>query len=96
MASCENCKTTGIDPRTIVVAKRDDQHILIGPCCYVPAERQETDPNQVQYGLEVSSNYGVLAYVEYQGLKLEFRKTPQQVQKLYSKYVGGQEEHVQH
>jgi hypothetical protein len=96
MASCEHCKTTGIDPRTIVVAQREGQHILIGPCCYVPQEKPETDPTQVSYGLEVSSNYGVLAYVEYGGVKLEFRKTPQQVQQLYTKYVEGQASHVQH
>ncbi len=87
MASCENCGTMGIDPKDIMVVQARGQCILIGPCCYIPTE-QWNEKGDLSYGLEISSAYGILAYAEYEGLKVEFRKTPDQVKKLYKKYFG--------
>lgn len=89
MARCENCNADGIDPRSIIVGQRGDKYLLVGPCCYLPIEKPKQDqgPN---YGFEISSNYGVLAYVEYEGFTVEFRKTPEQMKQIYSKYFHGE------
>jgi hypothetical protein len=81
MAYCENCGSKGHDPRTLVVAQKEDQFILIGPCCSVPQEKpQEPD---VEYGLELSSHYGMLLYGKFGGLKVEYRRTPEQMRQWF-------------
>lgn len=84
MAYCENCGTKGHDPRTMAVAQNTtSQFILIGPCCQV---RHQTPPQQeLEYGLEFSSHYGLLAYMQYQGMKLEYRRTPEQMAAWFAK-----------
>jgi hypothetical protein len=77
MAYCENCSSSGHDPRTLIVAKKDEQFILIGPCCRVP--EQKPVERELEYGLELSSHYGLLAYAKMAGMKLEYRRTPEQL-----------------
>lgn len=77
MAYCENCNSSGHDPRTLVVATKNEQYILIGPCCRVPDEKP-VEPD-VEYGLELSSHYGLIVYGKYGGMKVEYRRTPQQM-----------------
>ena len=77
MAYCENCGTKGHDPRQMAVATREGQYILIGPCCSVP--QQKPIQPELEYGFEFSSHYGLLAYAQFGGVKVEYRKTPEQL-----------------
>ena len=81
MAYCENCKSSGHDPRTLVVAKQGEAFILIGPCCLVP-QQPPPPPPEMEYGLEVSSHYGLLAYASFGGMKVEYRRSPEQLRQL--------------
>jgi len=90
MAYCENCNSKGHDPRTLVVATKDDQFILIGPCCSV---KQQTPDREVEYGLELSSHYGLLAYAKFSGMKVEYRKSPEQLAAWFQKPVQLQQAH---
>lgn len=85
MASCENCKRSGIDPNQMSVVELGPggEKILIGPCC-IGAQVEVPEP-QVQYHLEFSSQNGLIATVEYGGLRIEYKKTPQQLHRAFSK-----------
>lgn len=78
---CEACGTGGYKPQECVA---DEKHeMIIGPCCFVsPAMAERMDPEKLHYGLELSSHLGLSVYAEYDGLKLEFRKTADQVKKF--------------
>lgn len=86
MAYCESCNKKGFDPRVMRVDT--ERRIFVGPCCaqdsggnVVQLLRQEDA--EVDYGLEVSKHLGVLAYAEYGGLRLEFRRTAEEVKKFW-------------
>lgn len=85
MAFCENCNKP-VPAENIVVAARGEEKILVGPCCLgAPIQ-----PPQFEYHLEFSSTNGAVATFKYADLTLQFRKSPQQLQQLYSKYSGQQ------
>lgn len=95
MAYCENCGTKGHDPRVLVVVKnKDDQFILAGPCCVV--QQQAQTPPDIEYGLELSSHYGLIAYAKYGGLKMEYRRTPEQLKQWFGPNQQPQEQSTQH
>lgn len=83
MASCENCHTRGIKADDIRVHEfPDGEKILIGPCCVGAKVRMQPELN---YHLELSSQNGFVATVEYGGLKIEYKKSPEQLQEVFSK-----------
>lgn len=92
MASCENCHTRGIDPKAMKVRQFEQEELLIGPCC-VEAPRMHP---QVDYHFEVSSKNGILASVEYAGLRLEYKKSPEQLREKFSKQPAVQQDAVVH
>jgi hypothetical protein len=81
MASCENCHMRGIDPKAMRVRQFEQEELLIGPCC---TEAPRMHP-QVDYHFEVSSKNGIVASVEYAGLRLEYKKSPEQIREKFSK-----------
>lgn len=87
MASCENCHTRDIDPKTMRVKQFDQEELLIGPCC-VEAPRMHP---QVNYHFELSSKNGVIAEVEYAGLKVEYKRSPEQLRERFSKQTVEQD-----
>jgi hypothetical protein len=83
MAYCENCGSKGHDPRQLAVATKEGQFILIGPCCSIP--QQNPQEPETEYGLELSSHYGLLAYAKFGGMKVEYRRTPDQMKAWFNK-----------
>jgi hypothetical protein len=85
MASCEKCGTAGFVPHQMLVDK--EKQIFIGPCCaasttmpgirVVPAKAPQ--PEDVEYGVQVSNKTGVHVYVNYGGLALSFDKSPEEL-----------------
>lgn len=84
MASCENCHTSGIKAENMRVVEEFDggPKFLIGPCC-VGAPIQFGRPEMV-YHLEFSSTNGLVARVEYGDLKVEYKKTQEQLRRTFS------------
>jgi hypothetical protein len=80
MASCENCKKTGIPAEQISVGfmQGTNEQILLGPCC----NGTEAKP-QVNYHFELSSEKGFIANVEYNGLSFQYRKTPDELRRAF-------------
>jgi len=88
MASCENCYTRGIKAEDIKVHEfPDGEKILVGPCCV--GEKIRMQP-QLDYHFELSSKNGLLVSVEYGGLKVEYKKTPEQLQETFTKQPAEQ------
>lgn len=85
MASCESCKKSISPDEMFVQEMADGGKVLVGDCC----RGKRMDP-QFHYHLEFSSTAGFVATAEYQGLRVEFRKSPEQMQQYYTKYVGGE------
>lgn len=81
MASCMNCKSP-VPSEQVVVAMRGNEQILVGPCCL------QSPAQKVNYHFEVSSARGVLATVEFGGLTLQFRKSPEEVARAYRDLTG--------
>lgn len=83
MASCENCFKRGIKADDIKVHEfPNGEKILIGPCC-VGAQVRMTP--HLDYHFELSSKNGLVATVEYAGLKVEYKKTPEQLQGTFTR-----------
>lgn len=91
MASCENCKQK-VPAEQVMVASRGDEKILIGPCCF-GAKVQPMEP-QVEYHFEFSSKNGLVANMSYAGLRIEYRKSADEVQEMAQSFT--QENHVTH
>lgn len=83
MASCENCHTRGIKAEDIKVHEfPGGEKILIGPCCF--GEQVRMVP-QLDYHFEVSSKNGIVAQVEYGGLKVEYKKTNEELREKFTR-----------
>jgi hypothetical protein len=86
MAYCEKCGQKGFDPRQMRVD--DVNRIFVGPCCLTVVEIAppgggiigEVKPAEWDYGIEVSKHMGVVAYAAYGGMKVEFKRTAQELQ----------------
>lgn len=80
MASCEGCKSSGIPPEKISVGyvQGTNEKILLGPCCNGVAAKP-----QVNYHFELSSESGLIANVEYNGLSFQYRKTPAELREAF-------------
>lgn len=80
MASCERCKTSGISAEMMRVGEVAGEKILIGPCC-----QELVGMPQLNYHLEFSSENGLVATAEYGGLKVEYKKSQEQLRRSFSK-----------
>jgi hypothetical protein len=91
MAMCEKCGKSGYVPYQMSIDPTEQK--FVGPCCAgqtvgahlvqgPPAPvrlLQAVQPDDVEYGVEVSSKVGVRAYANYHGLQLSFERTPTQI-----------------
>lgn len=83
MASCENCKRSGIPPEQMMVVGVSQvpgaEKILIGPCCIgAPVEPQ------MNYHFELSSKRGLIATMSFGGLSLQYKKSPEELRQVFS------------
>lgn len=77
---CENCGQGNFERDQVVVDVTTRK--FIGPCCAIgqtPAPTFGTS-TQWQYGVEVSSTDGFLAYANRGGFQLSFQKKPEEIQ----------------
>lgn len=82
MSSCENCFKRDIKPDDIRVHEfPNGEKVLIGPCCIGEQIRMEP---ALDYHFELSSKNGVVASVEYAGLKLEYKRSPEQLRETFA------------
>lgn len=80
MAACESCGKGGFEVEQLRVD--EVRKVLIGPCCITVIPLNQVPDEKVHYGVEASDEIGVKAYVEFSGLKLEFRKTPGELKRM--------------
>ena len=90
MAMCEKCQKGGYAPDQMFI----EANLFVGPCCcglgmtpVAAAFRKLAEvhvlpgqPDEVEYGLELTSTKGVHAYVRYGGLDISFERSPKQIQ----------------
>ena len=82
MASCEKCHKKDIPFTEMRTAEEDGEKLLVGPCCANPEL-----PPALGYHFEVSSKNGIVANVEYGGLRLEYKRSPTQLSRQQEKQV---------
>jgi len=85
---CEKCKRGGYDRNDVKVDPVN--RIFVGPCCPIndrPVAVSEVveEPN-VEYGVEFSSSTGLLAYVNYGDLTLQYHKPPQEIRQWFQDF----------
>jgi hypothetical protein len=96
MAYCEQCGRTGFDPRQMRVD--EEKRTFLGPCCTKVVELAPpgvVPPADWDCGIEVSKNTGILAYASYGGMKLEFKRSPAELQAWWEEQHRLQEQSLQ-
>ena len=93
MTRCEVCKTLHHDTAGFVtdVNPGTGEQVIIGPCC-IGKPRNMTP--QVDYHFEVSSKNGLVASLEFGDLRLEYKKSQEQLRQAFTKKEQPQEEMV--
>ena len=94
MAMCEKCKKSGYAPDQMFI----EADLFVGPCCAtpdlsrvrlrgIPAQVHilPAEPEGVEYGIELSNKHGVQAYARYEGLRVSFERTPEQLREWAEK-----------
>lgn len=76
MAMCEKCGKGGFAPQEM--STDESQRQFVGPCC-------KGGQAGAVYGISLSSNMGLHAYVEAGGMRMEYRKTPEELRR----YIKG-------
>lgn len=90
MASCEKCHTRDIPFTEMRTSEVDGEKLLVGPCC-----AEEGLPPAFDYHFEASSKNGVLASVGYGGLRLEYKKTPEQLRRSFKQVPAERQPEVE-
>lgn len=83
MAECERCHTKGYLPHQMHADQLGT--MLLGPCCQrvdaLPPSEAAVAEDDLVYGVEISSK-GLKAYAQWQGLRLEFNRSPAQLKEI--------------
>ncbi len=86
MAYCEKCGQKGFEPQQMRIDEAARQ--FIGPCCskvieiLPPVGVVKTD--EVDYGIELSRSAGLHAYVSYNGLSIQFKRTAKELEEAWA------------